>query len=1340
MVQLKKTNRVFLLVIVLLSFVVMTAWQAIQTDRFGEILSDRVSLFARDKFDIDVKFERLQFRLIPFTTELVNLELQGESVELSAAKIALSFGFRDLFSNEFSVGKLLLEDSFLKLKLKSKREQKTDWKDLFKLYQKDIYRALPFRLRSISLKNTEVEWGEGSLEVLRLKSNLYPNLLTTEFDLSFSDSIKKRINKEIGAKVSFDGITGEIQLSKDYIRMKNTRFLSENSFLGLSGKVMFSEVINDLSFECFFDLDKIRGLVRSQKINKKIIPTGALEIKGVIKGSMSDFEAQASVLGFGLKSPFYRIREVEGELFLKDGVMRAENFSGKIGVGSIQTVGSVDLISFPEGKFLMPTFGLRTEGIYSNDLLFFIEALDKAKFFLSGESEIKFLEKAVIVRPKEGLQLEKFRLLNDQQKSILQNPLVSIPQGGSLELRYDGSVLPDLRLNFPNSSIKLKGFVDGKRVDVSLDGSKVDFVHFGPIIDLSVKGEGDASGSIKGPLNNVVMNFNLDQKNFEILGFKLDDVKGDIRYDLKRAKLSLANVQGLHRSLSYAASGSINFDNRKDALDMNISILKGNLLDTKYVMAPILSPLEDLLTDVRFAYTSSINLTGGLKVPLMRVEGEISAKSLLMKSEDLDELTADFSLVQEKLTFSKIKGKKVTGRVTGNADVHLVTKDFNYKGSFSGLRLKDFFYYRFLNLGFDGDAFGEFYGVGNPTSFSTRSHLRVTGSSIENVRLEDSVLTVYNNKDDLFFSGSLIGGEASVEGYLNLGQELKKRSSFSARVKTDDLKVLSGFLGKHNITNNRIRGKLNLSMQTDFHLKDPSSLNLKGVVRDLEFEYPGIDIEPIKKPIIVEVEDGALKNWSYEVSGKGFELTSLGKGDLRSQFSLSHDFKVDSSLFELVTDRVKKSSGMVAGNYLILGKNNSLSHFLSLKAKSLAFKVKDLPGLFSNFNLDLNLDNNLVRINSAGGEYGNGSVFTDGTVRLKFPFPEVKLDVNIERSRFPLFKKSGVVVSGDLQLRGKELPYDLKGNLAIIQGEVVEEMSDLASSAINNDSYQRFIPVGFLEGNVSFINSDIGITSFSPIKIRNGLIDVGLGGNLKIFGSVSSPRINGELDIQNQENKFLFKGHEFILNEGVIRFIDQARKESPELRFSGVARINEYDVYISLNGPADNLAVDMSSNPPLVQEDILSLLTLGVTNDVSRNLGDRQRQSVTTLSIGSLIMDQLKINQSLNDSLGLRLSVQPDFVEDENNLLEGRVEDSGTGNRFRSSTVVKVQKKISRKVNLSVSSTLGGSVDQSQQMNVNYKINKSWSLEGVYEVRSNDELEQELPDSAGADIKFQWSF
>lgn len=1312
----------------------------IQTDRFGDLLSQRIATFAKKKFSADMSFERLEFSLIPFSTTFINIDLKTKELEVSASELSLRFGFRDLFSNEFSVGKLSLTNAFVSVESSSKSKKEYNWKDAFKIYKRDIYGALPFRLRGISLVNTEIELSDGSVEVLNLSSSLYPNLLTTKFDISISKELEKLIKKESDSEVSIDGLSGELQLSKDYIRLKEARVASENSFIGANGKILFDETISNIRFSGFVDLDKVKPLIKSPKVNKKILPSGSLEFKGVVNGTLSNYSVDGSVFGVSLRSPFYKIRSVKGSVSLENGIISAEDLSARIGKGSLKTTTKAMLFSFPDFRFLEPEVNLVAENLFSNDILFFLPALENTKFFLNGEARVDFVKDGAVLFPFNDLVVKNFKVTNDDSKIILENPKLNIPEGGRLAIKYKGTVYPDLKLNFPNSSIRVKGSVNGDSVNVSLDKSIVDFQEFGPIAGLQLKGRGSASGKIRGPLKNVKMNFVLNQKDFEVLGFKLDKVRGGLNYNLRKSHLSLIDVRGSHRKLDYKAAGSIDFKSRTKALDMNIQILKGNLVDSKFVMGPVLKPLEKFLEGVDFNYTSSLKMTGGLSVPLMKVIGEIKAKSIVARSEDIEEVSSNFQLEKERIFFSNIRGKKVSGLITGDADVHLGTRDFNYKGRFSGLRLKDFYYYRFLGLGFDGDAFGEFYGVGNPKSFSTRSHLRVSNSSIENVRLEDSVLTVYNNKEDLFFSGSLIGGEASLEGYLNLGKTKKKKSSFSARIKTQDLKVLSGFIGKHNITNNRIKGKLNLSMQTDFHFEDLTSLNLKGVISDFALEYPGIDIEPIKKPIIVEIEQGVIKAWNYSILGKGFNLKANGSGNLHERFTLAHDFQVDSSLFELITDHVKKSSGLVSGSYLVLGKKEKFSNFLSLKANSLAFKIKQLPGLFSDFSFNLNLDNKLVRINQAGGVYGNGRVHADGSIRLRFPFPEVKLDVNVERSRFPLFKKSGVVVSGDLELRGKKLPYDLKGNLVIIQGEVVEEMSDLASSAINNDSYQRFIPVGFLEGNISFINTDIGITSFSPIKIKNGLIDVGLGGNLKIFGSVSSPRVNGELDIQNQENKFVFKGHEFFLNEGIIRFIDQARKESPELRFGGVARINEYDVYISLNGPADNLTVEMSSNPPLVQEDILSLLTLGVTNDVSRNLGDRQRQSVTTLSIGSLIMDQLKINQSLNDSLGLRLSVQPDFVEDENSLLEGRVEDSGTGNRFRSSTVVKVQKKISKKVNLSVSSTLGGSVDQSQQMNVNYKINKSWSLEGVYEVRSNDELEQELPDSVGADVKFQWSF
>ena len=47
---------------------------------------------------------------------------------------------------------------------------------------------------------------------------------------------------------------------------------------------------------------------------------------------------------------------------------------------------------------------------------------------------------------------------------------------------------------------------------------------------------------------------------------------------------------------------------------------------------------------------------------------------------------------------------------------------------------------------------------------------------------------------------------------------------------------------------------------------------------------------------------------------------------------------------------------------------------------------------------------------------------------------------------------------------------------------------------------------------------------------------------------------------------------------------------------------------------------------------------------------------MTTIGVGSMIFEQFKINQELNSSLGLRLSVLPEIAEDETSLLQGKVE------------------------------------------------------------------------------------
>ncbi len=1322
--------------------VVAITWQFIQTERFGSLVNEKVSKELHKRYGLSVTFKNFEIGLVPLATRVVNIELEYKDIYLTAGNLGLEFGFRDIFSKDFSIGNILLKDALIYLPAPKKGEgNEFVWKDIFPAYKKTLSSRLPFKLRGIEVRNSILNAEDYELQVIGARVGFFPNLLMTEFSLAFEEKMFKSLGLGYFNDLRVNGAQGQVQITRDNFRFKNLRLLAENSFFDLTGKLLTSEELQGIKIDSFVDLKKLRKVIPENMVNKKLLPTGSLRLTASLEGPLRKPSGEVDVKGSGLSSSFFNFGALRGKLSLQDNNLRILSAKAWQRKGYLELSQSLDIFNFETRKLIWPEAFIEAKDIFTNDIFFFLPALERAKAELSGPFRLSLREKSLQVKTFEGFEVKDFRLLSDDQKNILINPKVFLGAGSQIDVTYDGKVKLDTTLSFKNSDLNLVGTIDGSGVDISmLNTSKVDFDAFGPLAGLALSGRGPVEGVIKGPLNDVNFGFKLSLAEFKMLGFNLGNISGTLNYSLKNAFLRLIGLKGNYEGLEYDGGGSINFKSKKDALDMKFSIKKGSLKDSSVALKPIFDPLMKYLKYTSFNYSTDVILRGGLSIPLMKVQGDLKASNILILSEDIESLSGTYSLDNNKMKFEKLKFKKVSGTLSGGGEYDLGDGSYSYRGTLANLRVKDVYYYRFLNLGLDGDAYGEFYGVGDKKVFSSRSHIRLTNSSVENVRLNDSILTVYNNKNDLFFTTSILGGELKGEGYLNLSGKKSKKSALSFKLNTPNLKSFAGVLGKHNILNQAIRGKMAATMNSDFYVEDFSKLNLVATLDQLNFSYPGVRINRLKKPLKVEISEGSFKDWDYSLEGQGIFLKSKGTGSLESKFSLKHQFLINSSMTELVTENVEKSQGLIEGEHLLVGSLKNLNQFLKLKGEGLSFKAKALPGLFSNFNFTVLLEDNVLLVKRANGVYGNGKINARGSVKFKFPFPEVNLLVNVEKSRFPILKKSGVVVSGELALNGKSLPYDLSGALAIIRGEVIDEMNDLASSAINSESYQRFIPVGYLEGNVSFINTDISLNSFSPIQIKNGMIDIGLGGNLKIFGSIFSPKFNGELLIENPENKFLFKGHEFVLSEGLVRFIDGARKERPELRFSGVARINDYDVYINLNGPADNMNVEMTSNPPLSQEDILSLLTLGVTSDVSRNLGDRQRQSVTTLSIGSLIMDQLKINQSLNDSLGVRLSIQPEFIEDENNLLEGRTDDRAGGNRFRSSTVLKVQKRVSKKVNLSLSSTVGGSVDQSQEMNVNYKINKSWSLEGVYEVRSNDELEQELPDSVGADVKYQWSF
>ena len=251
-------------------------------------------------------------------------------------------------------------------------------------------------------------------------------------------------------------------------------------------------------------------------------------------------------------------------------------------------------------------------------------------------------------------------------------------------------------------------------------------------------------------------------------------------------------------------------------------------------------------------------------------------------------------------------------------------------------------------------------------------------------------------------------------------------------------------------------------------------------------------------------------------------------------------------------------------------------------------------------------------------------------------------------------------------------------------------------------------------------------------------------GNLNIFGNYMNPLVKGNLKFIPEISKFVFKGNEFLLSEGQINFLESTTKIEPELNFIGNAQVSDYDIRVKVAGKTENLGITLNSDPSLSQEDILSLLTIGITSDKSRKLQDSDRQSITSIGIGSLLIDQFQLNEGITSSLGLRLSVAPEFSEDgEEDPLAGRTGgvSGGSSSRLKSTTRIKIKKKLTKKIDISVSSTVGGTMEQKQEMNVDLNLSKNVSVEGVYEVKSSTDSESsETPNSVGADLKFQWSF
>lgn len=1346
-------NKYILIFALFVTALIVAVMQIVQSERFSRILVQEIESSVLQDTGMSLRFDTVGLSLFPPATSITNVEFTQNSLnqklDIKAKSVTVEFSFINMLASKIVLEALALKDAKVEISSKendsdvtSEGKEPITFQSATEVLENivtQVQSALPVQVNELDLRRVYVNTENGSGFISELDLKLYSNFIIGTFQIN--ELYHPGEFEEVSLN-AIDSIKGEIEISKTKLEAKNIVLKNKLNELTSSLVYNFSQKQYEMELDYKGGLDgQFKRLL--DKYNQKA--QGYAEAIVRVEGVEKDFTANLELNLFDLETNYVLADKVSLLASYQNDSLRLEQLSVEHDKGKLLLEAPVNLIDVANKKISAEILKLQAQDFHTNSALYAIrKSLEVMKGRLNGGIEVSFLEKQRRVKflMQSGLKMKDFSLELGGEEPLLRQSEVLFSQG-EIFLNIDNSLV-DIETSFrfgEKSTLNAKGSIGLGKINIETKDSVLDFNELGPISGFAMTGHGPFALNITGPLKKVEFDIEADHKDFSLLGFNLEDVKASAKLSLSPLSLKIETLDGGYEDASYSSFGVVDFVEKKFSLD--VSIFKMNYREAKHLLAPIAALTKNLPEKLDFQSNGKFKVAGGFQAGELDIDGNVLAKQILYQGEDIEQMSFGISYKGDDLSIRDLVLKKSESLAKGSFSMNFKTSYFEYDVSWNNIQLSDWDFYTKLRFGLSSKLDLDFYGSGQIQDYTTRTQANLRESSIQGFKLDDSLITVFNESSEYYVNATLFGQMLNLDSYINTeGSATKELSRVNAKVDIDDIRVPLGLLSSHNISNQNLAGALTTEIKASFQTDKLEKLSLNAIAQEFYLNWGEINFTAKNKELQLDIKEGEFIRQDLEIeSSEQYSIKPTVSGSLSEGISLLMNYELPASLLSLLSTDLSVSGGVLKGQTSLRGQLGALNHTTSFETKDVVLQIPQAPGVFEKINLLMNIENKNLVIERSTASYGKGQLELTGVGVLNFPYPSLNLDLLVDNSYIAFMKRSGGVVSGRASLSGEKPPYLVQGHIDILFAEIVENINDFQAAGAQTTSYQRFLPRQDGSGLEHPIELDLTLSILRPLLVRNSLLELNVEGGAKIKGTPTLPLIDGQFNTVAATSKFKFKGHEFNLTKGNIEVGRSLQREGALLDFSGVAQINEYRVRLDVSGRTKNVAVSLSSEPSLSQEDIFSLLTLGVTSEISTELEESERQSVATVGLGALLADQLRLNEGLDSSFGLRLSVAPEYAEETTSLLQGKsaISDNST-NKFKSSTRIRLQKKVSERVDLSVSSTVGGSLEQRQEMNINYRINNRWSLEGVYELKSTEDEGVESSDSVGADLKYRWTF
>ena len=865
------------------------------------------------------------------------------------------------------------------------------------------------------------------------------------------------------------------------------------------------------------------------------------------------------------------------------------------------------------------------------------------------------------------------------------------PTPGVVALPLEGSTMYDVQpgqvtvsnadVRFFSTSIRADGSIDARATDlrVMMTSSDLRNVFF---LYEDANGAGSFDGTLTGPIKTPTA-----EGQFVLEGHRygtgiIQHAAGGVRLDTLNEVADLRNVNVTQGRSEITLNGTTTLDGRRVDLQLATSRLLGEDL-TPFVnrkLGGVFSGTTDITS------IEPLNLEGDVRVDNLVFEDRLiaeSARAHIRYKEPVAEL--------ENLSVTR-RGATLAGSVAYN----LRSEEIKFEVRTAAL---DFDSLRETGLPEAVDGViqeAQLTGDGNRNQPNIRGeavvrNLTVFGETFPQARIQ--VRSTGPNVNLVLDAASNLNLTAQINAAGN-GFPFTARASF-----TDySIERLIGFE----------QGTVTLTGRADLAgtITDRSGLRGNGQIQSAAALIQGQQVTS-NRPFTFEFDSNRVTLSGVSLTGAGTAVNLAGTIGFTESAPLNLNVTglVDLGLLA-AADPEWISSGSVNVDGRVSGtvRNPDLRGLASFTGASLGRR-----GIFtslSSLNGDLFFNGNRVTLNNLQGQVGGGAVLIQGTALIegaKLDSMNIRIETNDVRIRYPEGLRT--VVDGTLILRGNWDAPLLEGNLEIqnmaYRGEFEQFLQILQTDGLEDAS-----------SPLSRLALSIHIEGGRNISIQNQLADVEARVDLDINGTVARPGLTGHVEANG--GTLSFQGTRYQITRGNIDFVNPLRVE-PIVDIQAESDLRDYRVILAVSGRGDRLRLDVRSDPPLPQLEIVSLIAGGKTGEeLATAAGRPTSEQLFQGGAASILFDLLK--QRVGTRFGLigldRVRIDPFLVDAANN------------------TAARVTIPLQVTKDLSITYSQDISTSQQQIIQIEYFISKNTSI-----VATRDEL-----GSLALDIKHRTRF